>query len=733
MSIFKLFTTISKNSNNNNLNSKNNADYFLLDSINNIKDINHLPNPFKKNSIFVYLNENGKINQKTYYKKDFNDKYSFYKIEYQNNKKFIVLIFPKKFISNETKIIDEIKKFSFLHEIGLSLSINNLEQNIIELQENKTSFYYPTKKDYDKEFKLIIKPQYANFKNCYINRTDINNRNNNFNNDNTFNIMTANSNCRFQQGNNNSSMYNKYNQNYFCPNNINQTNNFTNINSSYYANGNNNINRSQNNMNNSINQNNNNYYLNNNNNNQNPNNNFNNNYYQNNNNNSQILNNNNYSNNNGNNNNWQNNNNIYNNNQNINYNSFGGNNFQNMNNNYNNSINFNNGNNFNNNNQINTNSSSNQIQNQHYYFLLKGLNNIGSTCYMNATLQCLLHISELVAYFLNEYPNDFPALRKKNKNCITEGRMSHEFFEIVKGMNSNDNSNIIKVLNSGSQIPNKRRTKSSYDLDYSKSFSPDNFKKVLGIYNSQFRRFEANDSKDLILYLLQTMHEELNYFGDNFNTCFSRPNQLDCYQTFIFFNQTYNMQNFSIISALFYGTYLNSTKCLKCQKIIYNFQKFEFISFGMFDYNRKTFNIYNGFNDNEKSQFLNGDNQFLCNFCGKLCDAEIQTRIVQPPNKLLINIDYGKNKKFQPNKIEFDETIDITPFVAINFGIPFKYRIVGVCTHLGYSGSFGHYIAYCKHRITEKWYKFNDSSVSECSGRDIYGGSPYLLLYEKIF
>ena len=43
-------------------------------------------------------------------------------------------------------------------------------------------------------------------------------------------------------------------------------------------------------------------------------------------------------------------------------------------------------------------------------------------------------------------------------------------------------------------------------------FSPDDFKKTLGLYNPQFRKFEANDSKDLILYLLQTMHAELNYF-----------------------------------------------------------------------------------------------------------------------------------------------------------------------------------------------------------------------------
>ena len=228
------------------------------------------------------------------------------------------------------------------------------------------------------------------------------------------------------------------------------------------------------------------------------------------------------------------------------------------------------------------------------------------------------------------------------------------------------------------------------------------------------------------------MHEELNYCGNNLLPYIHPPNQLNIYETFIHFNNTYNNRNCSIISSIFYGTYENVTKCLKCNNNIYNFQKFEFISFGMCDYNRKIFNIYDGFKDNEKEQLLSGDNQFYCNVCRKLCDAKISCKIIQPPNKLLINIDYGKNKKFQPSKIEFGEIINITEFVNFNFGYELKYRIVGVCTHLGYSGSFGHYISYCKHRLTGKWYKFNDSSCSECNGNEIYTGSPYLLLYEKI-
>ena len=109
----------------------------------------------------------------------------------------------------------------------------------------------------------------------------------------------------------------------------------------------------------------------------------------------------------------------------------------------------------------------------------------------------------------------------------------------------------------------------------------------------------------------------------------------------------------------------------------------------MIDYKGKDFDIYNGFEDNEKIEKLTRDNQFYCNICNKLNDAEVCNKIIYPPNKLLINLDFGKNKKFVPNKIKFGEEIDITKYVNFNFGAYIKYRIIGVCSHFGNSGRNG--------------------------------------------
>ena len=229
------------------------------------------------------------------------------------------------------------------------------------------------------------------------------------------------------------------------------------------------------------------------------------------------------------------------------------------------------------------------------------------------------------------------------------------------------------------------------------------------------------------------MHEELNYFGNKNQRLNYIPNQYNIIEIYNYFTTTYSVNNFSKISSLFYGTYINSTTCKQCNNVLYNFQKFEFLSFGMFDYKGRRFNILDGFKDNSKPSLLKGDNQFLCKICNKLQDSETTCKIFEPPNKLLINIDYGKNKKYQPSSIDFSEEIDITEFVNFNYNQKIKYKIIGVCTHYGYSGQFGHYIAFCKNTKENKWYEFNDSSFHECYINSIYGGSPYLLLYERIF
>ena len=373
-----------------------------------------------------------------------------------------------------------------------------------------------------------------------------------------------------------------------------------------------------------------------------------------------------------------------------------------------NNINYNYNNNINNNNYIIQN---NYVKNKIYYFPLVGLNNVGSTCFMNATLQCLIHIPELSVYFLNEYPKDKNILNSKNSYIKTRGQLSEAYYQVVKGVDS---------------------VFTKQDNFYS-SYSPRSFKEVLGMYNSQFSRYEANDSKDLILYLLQTFHEELNYFGDQTkpkNIKLSQPTSREySYQAF---NTIYNMTNFSKISQLFYGTYENIIICLECKTKFYSYQKFEYISLSTYKYRYSTFNIISGFEDITAKEKLQGNNKYYCNKCKKLVNAEIFCKIIDLPNYLILNIDYGKNKIYDVKELIFSHEIDLKNYLGYYFGQKSKFKLVAVCTHIGSSGAYGHYIAYCLNNQNGSWYKFNDSSCNMSDKYQLKGNSPYLLIYELI-
>ena len=256
-------------------------------------------------------------------------------------------------------------------------------------------------------------------------------------------------------------------------------------------------------------------------------------------------------------------------------------------------------NNSNNNNK--TNDNRNDDMNKVYIFPFVGLNKVGST-FMNATLQCLLHISELNSYFLNEYPNDYKILNTKNALVETKGNISLVYYYLVQRVYM---KNINYLNNSNMNV----------------TFTPKEFLETIEKYNTKIRFYEWNNSKDLILYLLQTIHKELNYFGDkSYPVNLMKPNQLNSIYTFNYFWVTYNVQNFSIVSKLFYGTYEKTIKCLNCNMLYFSYQKFEFISFSTYNYKNNIFNIYDGFKDNQVIEYLKGDKQCYCPNCHNLHD-----------------------------------------------------------------------------------------------------------------
>ena len=87
------------------------------------------------------------------------------------------------------------------------------------------------------------------------------------------------------------------------------------------------------------------------------------------------------------------------------------------------------------------------------------------------------------------------------------------------------------------------------------------------------------------------------------------------------------------------------------------------------------------------------------------------TSLIIGPEILIILLNRGKGTQYNI-KILFEEDLDLFNYIEMkNTG--YKYKLIGVITHLGESGMSGHFIAYCRDPISSEWYQFNDSLVNK--------------------
>jgi ubiquitin C-terminal hydrolase len=356
-----------------------------------------------------------------------------------------------------------------------------------------------------------------------------------------------------------------------------------------------------------------------------------------------------------------------------------------------------------------------------------GLQNVGQTCYMNSTIQCLSNIKYLSDYLIKHYG-------KYENSDIKNKPLSVAFSSLV------------------------------YDLFTTKQkyIAPNFFKKIIGKLNPLFEGNHAADAKDLIFFLLETLHKELNKkdnIPEQSNIDYVQLEKDSFFEQKMLehFIKDYTEKNRSIISDTFYGIIRSTMMCNACNQIKYSFQTFNLLIFqlkNVKEYNQKTFknnnnykiNIYDAFDCDKKEEILDGENMIYCNSCKKLNPGTHQQILYSLPKVLIIILNRGRNNQDFNEEFIFPPELDLSieNYVVANNNpnCNTHFYLQSVITHLGESGAGGHFIAFCRNGPKEDFLCYNDAVVSKATVNDAMSSNisenvyekrtPYILVYHHI-
>ena len=305
---------------------------------------------------------------------------------------------------------------------------------------------------------------------------------------------------------------------------------------------------------------------------------------------------------------------------------------------------------------------------------------------INATLQCIVNVKQLVKYFLFN--------KEAIKTNINEKQLSNAFLEIVENL---------------------------WENKYIKEYLSINFNSI--IQNQMNNKFFLN-SNELITFILNTLHKELNKIKNNnpeFNLSYSGENFDKYFQNF----EKYYKENFqSIISDLFYQKYDYQINCINCGALSHQIHFTNILSFTLEEVNdnnnikKKYISISDCFKYYQKSEY----DFNKCTKCKREDYMGKSHNLLVASKVLIININRINKYKI---KIEIDDEINLNEFYYYKENGS-KYELISIMTFL----ENDQFIAFCKSFVVNKWYKYEDSKVTPSSFIEAKSkGYPYLLFY----
>jgi ubiquitin carboxyl-terminal hydrolase 36/42 len=305
-----------------------------------------------------------------------------------------------------------------------------------------------------------------------------------------------------------------------------------------------------------------------------------------------------------------------------------------------------------------------------------GLINLGNTCFMNASLQCLANTPPLVQWLLSNSHQQSCRMRVEQQFCL--------FCEAER---------IVKSIHS----------KTNFSSSTS-SANPNNLVRRIKDISKTFKYGRQEDASEFLICLLDKIVEACLRSSQPPERL--RPSSGTSYEQ-LCHSQT-------ILHDLFALVLRSRVVCSRCHHKSDTFE----VQYTWIVGVRNHADLRQSLQQFVCRENLSGENLYRCMKCKQLVPAIKRYTLHKASKVLLINLkrfEFGKNSHKLSHLVRYSEHLNVSPYMSEDDSHEqsLNYRLYAVLVHVGSSMHSGHYYSYVR-SPNNRWYKADDTSMTAC-------------------